>query len=149
MRKAARAIIIEDDKILVMYRNKHGSEYYTLVGGQAKDDETMEQALAREVYEETGMTVTNHRLVYIEEHPAPYNEQYIFLCELAPHGEAVIQEWSEEGGMNKHDANIHKPLWARVDSFSHLQFRSPQLQNAIIQAVGRKGKGFPATPVTL
>lgn len=155
MRKAARAIIIEDGKILVMYRSKHGSEYYTLVGGQLKEGETPEQALVREVHEETGMIVTAHRLVFIEEHAAPYNEQYIYLCELAPHGDAAIQEWSEEGFMNRMDANIHKPVWARIDSFSKLQFRTPQLQDAIVKALTPKGKlfrkteGFPEQPVKL
>src|ERR1700761_7300853 len=80
MAKAARAIITENHKILVMYRNKYGSEYFTLVGGKVADDETTEQALARELKEETGLRVTSARLVFTEEHPEPYNQQYIYVC---------------------------------------------------------------------
>lgn len=144
--KAARAIIIEGDKLLVMYRNKHGSEYFTLVGGRMAEGETAEQALVREVKEETGMDVVGARLVYIEEHAAPYNEQYIFLCQVAPHANVQIQDASEEGFMNRLGANVHQPMWTNTRSFQNLAFRTPQLQTAIVQALK---KGFPAEPVKL
>lgn len=146
MAKAARAIVIEGDKLLVMYRNKHGSEYYTLVGGQVADGESTEQALVREIREETGMQVTGARLVFTEEHPAPYNEQYIYLCHVAPHAEVAVQEWSEEGQMNRIDVNVHKPLWVTATAFEGLPFRTPKLQAAIINGVR---KGFPSQPLDL
>jgi len=45
MSKAARAIVVQDGKILVMHRNKYGSEYFTLVGGRVNEGEPLEQAL--------------------------------------------------------------------------------------------------------
>src|SRR5690606_15726165 len=117
MNKAARAIIIENGKLLVMYRNKHGSEYFTLVGGRINDGESTEQGLEREIYEETGLSIIRSQLVYVEEHPAPYNQQYIYLCEIAPHGEITLQEYSEEAFLNKLDANIHKPMWVDAQHF--------------------------------
>lgn len=144
MRKAARAIIIEDDKILVMHRNKYGSEYFTLVGGRVNEGENLEQTLAREVKEETGLDITNARLVFVEEHPEPYNQQYTFLCEVAPHETVAIQDSSEEGFLNKLDANLHTPVWVGVHNFDNLQFRTPQLHAAIIKALK---KGFPDEPV--
>lgn len=146
MNKAARAIIIEDGKLLVMYRNKHGSEYFTLVGGRVNDDESTEQGLEREIYEETGLSVIRSQLVYIEEHPAPYNQQYIYLCETAPHGEINLQEYTEEAFLNKLDANIHKPMWVDAQHFGRLAFRTPQLQEAIAKALKQ---GFPTEPIKL
>jgi len=146
MRKAARAIIIENNHILVMHRNKYGSQYHTLVGGRITDDETPEQGLVREIREETGMTVIAARLVYIEEHASPYNEQYIYLCNVAPHGDVAIQEYSEEGVMNQYDANTHQPLWVSARSFGSIAFRTPQLQEAIVKAFK---KGFPKEPIKL
>ena len=146
MGKAARAIIIENGNILVMHRNKHGSEYFTLVGGRVSEAETTEQGLVREVMEETGLRVTSHRLVYVEEHPEPYNEQYIYLCEVAPHSDIAIQETSEEGFMNRININTHTPLWASLKSFQGLAFRTPQLQAAIVEALK---KGFPKESVKL
>lgn len=146
MAKAARAIVIEDGKILVMHRNKYGSEYFTLVGGQAADGETIEQTLAREVQEETGLVVTGARLVFTEEHPEPYNQQYIYVCDVAPHDTIAIQDTSEEGFMNRLDANVHKPLWVESASFGKLPFRTPNLQAAIVAGLR---KGFPDQAINL
>lgn len=146
MGKAARAIIIENDKFLVMYRNKYGSEYYTLVGGRVHENESIGEALVREVREETGLQITSGQLVYTEAHAEPYNEQYIYLCTVAPHGDIDIDEASEEGFMNKLDMNIHKPYWIQTKSFANLQFRTPQLQQAIVTALK---KGFPKEPLKL
>jgi ADP-ribose pyrophosphatase YjhB (NUDIX family) len=146
MSTAARAIIIEDDNILVMHRNKSGSEYFTLVGGRINDAETPEQAVVREVKEETGMDVTQAQLVFVEDHRAPYNAQYIFLCKAAPHGPVAIQDSSEEGYLNRLSINLHKPFWVRTQAFSKLQFRTPQLQAAIVQGLK---KGFPKKPLKI
>ena len=146
MTKASRAIIIEDNKLLVMQRNKYGSEYFTLVGGRVAEGESAEDALVREVQEETGLRVIEYQPVFIEEHAAPYNEQYIYLCEVAPHDSVTIQDASEEGRMNRLGANMHAPFWVSLKSFATLPFRTPQLQKAIIEALK---KGFPAQPIKL
>lgn len=146
MRKAARAIIINGDKTLVMYRNKHGSQYFTLVGGRANDDETPEQTITREVREETGLEVTACRFVFYEDHPAPYNEQFIYLCEVNNPEDVAIQDSSEEGMMNRLGANIHTPMWVDIAAFVKLPFRTPQLQAAIVDGFKR---GFPDKPVRL
>ncbi len=146
MANAARANIIENGKILVMHRDKHGIQYFTLVGGRVNDSESLEQGLVREVLEETGMTVTACRLVFTEQHAPPYNDQYIYLCEVAPHDGIAIQDTSEEAFMNKISINIHKPLWAEIQSFGKLPFRTPQLQQAIVDSLKT---GFPAEPVKL
>ncbi len=146
MAKAARAIIIENGKMLVMHRNKRGSQYYTLVGGRVKDDETIEKGLAREIKEETGLDITAAQLVFTEQHEAPYNDQYIFLCKVAPHDSIAIQDASEEAFLNKIDINIHTPLWVEAKAFSRLPFRTPQLQGAINLALANE---FPEEPVKL
>lgn len=140
MGKAARAIIIEDDKILVMHRNKEGSQYYTLVGGRVNGEESVEDALVREVKEETGFEIVSYKLVYLEKHQQPYNEQYIYLCKIAPHADVSIQDTSEEAFLNRISINVHTPVWAGLKAFPALPFRTPQLQTAIITALK---KGFP------
>lgn len=143
MSKAARAVIFEHGNLLVMHRNKHGNEYFTLVGGRVQASETIEQALVREVEEETGLRIVGARLVFIEEHPEPYNEQYIFYCTVAAHNEVAIQTASEEGFMNRIGINTHAPVWTSPRAFASLPFRTPQLQAAIIEAFAH---GFPDQP---
>lgn len=146
MGKAARAIIIENGQILVMKRIKQGNEYYTLVGGRLNADETPEQAVIREVREETGLEVTSAQLVFTENHPEPYNDQFIFVCQVAPHGEVAIQPTSEEGMMNRIEINIHEPEWVSLQNFARLPFSTMQLQKAIVEALQ---KGFPSEPIAL
>lgn len=55
VRNSVRAIIRKDDKVLLAYSTVKG--YYQFPGGGIEDGETHEQALIREVKEETGYTV--------------------------------------------------------------------------------------------
>ncbi len=146
MANAARAIIIENDKMLLMHRNKNGSKYFTLVGGQLRDGESAEEGVVCEVKEETGLMVTSARPVFIEEHAEPYNHQYIFVCEVAPHGDIAIQEASDEAKLNQISTNLHQPFWVDVSSFANLPFLTMRLQAAIVTALK---KGFPEAPVKL
>lgn len=147
MKYAARAIIFNGSDILIMHRNKYGTEYFTLVGGRLNDNETPEQAVAREVKEETGLTVTSTKLVFTETHPEPYTSQYIFLCEVDPHdGTIAITSTSEEALMNKLDMNTHTPQWVNQNLFGRLPFSTMQLQKAIVDALKN---GFPDEPLAL
>lgn len=51
-RPSARAIIIIDGKIAMVYSKKYN--YYKFPGGGIEDTESMKEALIREVLEETG-----------------------------------------------------------------------------------------------
>jgi ADP-ribose pyrophosphatase YjhB (NUDIX family) len=146
MSKVARAIILQNNKILLMRRNKQNGDYYTLIGGPIKEGESPEQAIVREVKEESSLDVTNARLVFIEEHPAPYNEQLIFLCNIVPREEVAIQAFTEEAKLNKLDYNTHEPLWIEMNLFPQLPFLTTQLQNAIHKSLSA---GFPDEPVKL
>src|SRR5574344_790425 len=59
------AIIMRDQKIL-MVGNEH-SDYLYSVGGRVKFGETTEEAVIREVYEETGIKMEVDRLGYVHE----------------------------------------------------------------------------------
>lgn len=59
------AIIVRDGKAL-MVKSKFGDYCYS-VGGRIKFGETAEQAVVREVYEETGAKMTVDRLGYVSE----------------------------------------------------------------------------------
>lgn len=59
------AIIIKDNKLLLVKHEDHPC-YYT-VGGKVKLNETSEQAVIREAYEETGISYEIDKLAYIQE----------------------------------------------------------------------------------
>lgn len=59
------AIIVKDEKILMVENNR--SDYLYSVGGRIKFGETAEQAIIREVLEETGVKMEIDRLGFIHE----------------------------------------------------------------------------------
>src|SRR3989344_5095980 len=58
------AIIIKDDKILLIHRIKNGQEYYVFPGGALEEGETSEEAIARELKEELGIDIKPDKLVF-------------------------------------------------------------------------------------
>ncbi len=61
------AIILDGEKILVTKMKKKDFSYYVLPGGGVEMDETIFEAIKREVKEETGLNVLKSRLVYVKE----------------------------------------------------------------------------------
>ena len=145
MRRAARAIVIKNDQLLVMHRNKFGRVYDTLPGGNVELGETPEQALLREVDEETGIGIQNPRLIYLEHAGDPYGDQYIFLCEYVS-GEPALKPGAEEEIINKMGQNLYHPQWLPLGELADKPFVSDRLKATILEAIE---SGWPDTVVTL
>jgi mutator protein MutT len=64
MRNRATAVIIKDNKILLIKRIKNGSEYFIFPGGGVEEGETVEQALKREVKEELSLDINTWKHLY-------------------------------------------------------------------------------------
>ena len=60
----ARAVILEDDKVLLIHRIKEGREYYVLPGGGVEPGESAHQAVRRECNEELGIDVEPGELMF-------------------------------------------------------------------------------------
>ena len=61
----ATAILVEDEKILLVEQRVTGSRSWSLPGGALEAGETLEACLVREVREETGLLVGMDRLLYL------------------------------------------------------------------------------------
>lgn len=145
MKHAVRAIVLKDSNLLVMHRNKFGKEYDTLVGGGVDMGESVEQALYRELAEETGIQIANPRLVYIEEAGAPYGTQHVFLCDYVG-GEPALNPQSDEAQINKLGANLYIPRWLPLSELPNAPFVSEKLKQTLLDALKN---GFPSQPQTL
>lgn len=60
---STKAVIVNDEKVLVLYDMINGKPYYDLPGGRMIIGEQAEATLKREVYEETGLSLTTARLI--------------------------------------------------------------------------------------
>lgn len=65
MRVKTRALIIIDGRVVVAEERRAGAPHLTLPGGRMARGETLEQATAREVLEETGLQVEVGVLAYL------------------------------------------------------------------------------------
>ena len=145
MRQTVRAIVINQDKLLVMHRNKFGHEYYALIGGAIDAGETAEHALHRELAEESGIAVTNPRLVIIENAGEIYGTQYIYLCDYVS-GEPALAADSEETKINTLGRNLYQPLWLSLSELADAKLLPVELKALLLAYLKT---GFPDQPVTL
>ena len=145
MKQAVRAVVAKGNSLLVMKRNKFGTEFYTLVGGAIDMGETAEQALRREVHEETGLKVGDVHLVYVEDAKAPFGTQYVYWCEYLG-GEPKLDPRTFEAELTARGDNTYEPMWLPISRLPDTLFRSGSLKVALIEAFKH---GFPSKPQQL
>jgi len=142
MRRAARAVVIHDGKLLAIHRNKFGTQYATLPGGAVEMGEEPVEAAIRELAEETSVQADNPRLVFIDHAGDPYGDQYIYLCQYLS-GEPKLSATSIEEKINQMGQNLYTPSWLLLKDLASTPFVSPELKGAIQEAVQ---SGWPTEP---
>ncbi|MBB4696075.1 NUDIX domain-containing protein [Paractinoplanes abujensis] len=83
-RKRAAAVIVRDGRVLMVHersRRSGGGEWWTLPGGGLEPGETAEEAVRREVFEETGLVVSDAR--HVLEMPYPSGMTSVFAVTVA------------------------------------------------------------------
>ena len=90
------AVVLVDDEIILVRQTKGGRDYYLLPGGGVERGETLEEALVREVAEETGIVIRVVRPLFINDTLAPDGSRHLvnltFLCDAV---EAVAADTTE------------------------------------------------------
>lgn len=66
-------LVTDGDRILLARSSRHGSTYFSCLAGFIEPGETAEEAVSREVYEETGIQIKNIR--YVKSQPWPFPSQ--------------------------------------------------------------------------
>lgn len=135
IRNAAKAIILHKDKVLVNKCLTQNNEvYYDLPGGGQNQFETMEDAVIREVLEETGYKVNVVRFLALAEEIYDNNELrekyfdyshrvlHIFLVQLASEKveEITEKDWQQE-----------ESIWMSFEDVDKVSFRPRQLSGRI------------------
>lgn len=145
---AARAIVIKDKKLLVIRRSKPNGRKYTVIpGGRLESGETPEDAVLREVEEETTLIINNPRLVFIEGPKGSFwGTQHIFLCDYVS-GEVVLNPVSEEYAFQELGGGTYEPMWVEFNDIDtpEYPFRSERLFKEIKKVLS---EGFPDEPIS-
>jgi len=106
VRSTAGAVIEKDNKVLLVKRNHEPfNGYWTLPGGHIDFGETAEQAVIREVKEETGLTFTPTFLTYRDE----------IYKDINWHGEVLVFHGPADGEEKIDRKEIIDIKWFDID----------------------------------
>ena len=84
-RVAVRGIIIKDGKLFAQRLKHHDGtpyEYWCTPGGGLDDGESLHDGLTREMFEETGVTPTIGKLLYVQQYANTEKEYLEFFFEI-------------------------------------------------------------------
>jgi mutator protein MutT len=108
--RACALVLNECQQILLIHRIKDGREYWVFPGGGVESGETAEQAVIREVEEETSLMADNISLLF-EQFNAGRKESY-FLVGTAP-GKIELGNGPEK--LKQSASNAYTPQWVDTE----------------------------------
>jgi len=135
MRNRAAAIILRNNQVLLMHRQKPGRDYYILPGGGVKLDESFSDACKREVIEETGLEVLGLTMV-LTNFTGGAEEQY-FLVRVGE-GEPVLG--GTEAGLNSPE-NAYSFDWLTETELESCNIKPEAAKRMCLSVIRKSGGG--------
>ncbi|MFA5069998.1 MAG: NUDIX domain-containing protein [Patescibacteria group bacterium] len=131
--KHVKAIIIENNKILLLKRNREGRIYWVFPGGQVESGETDEQALKREVKEEVGVDVSVGKLIFQTKYKLPKKEtkedEYFYLCRYI--GGEIGTGQGPEYQPNSGYVGTYEPQWVAIKDLRKMKVLPEEVKNLV------------------
>jgi nucleoside triphosphatase len=93
------AIIFNANEEVLLCKSQKWGGRYVVPGGHVEVGETLEQALRREIMEETQLEVTNIKLVGVKEHIASEGSRHLLLFDYTCHTqqlEVILNDEAED-----------------------------------------------------
>ena len=135
IRSAARAIIKQNDSILLVHMENNDGEFFILPGGGQLHGETLVKALERECLEELGIHITVGKLIYIREYIGKNHQfdnrhnnfhqiEHVFLCDIIDDknlGTGCKRDKKQIGyrWIKLNELSEYKVLPSKIKSFLH------------------------------
>lgn len=115
MRNRSMAMVIRDEKILMIETFRRGRNIFELPGGGIEPGESPEEAAVRELWEECGLKGRINRPLNTM-HCADGSVEYVFLVEVPPEQEPIVGSDPEvpEGGVQA----IKNVCWKKLEELS-------------------------------
>ena len=124
---SSRAIVISNGRLAMIHRRKNGKEYFVVPGGGVEDYETIEEAVKRELWEETSLKLTKSKPWFGGDYWGGHI--YYFLCEAE--GEK-LELLGEEKERNTKD-NWYRPEWVDLSMLKELTVYPENLVEKLVE----------------
>lgn len=134
-RVRARAIIIHEDKIVSMYRERQGRIFYTFPGGGMEGNESEEDCVKREVFEEFGLIVKAIKKVYTYENKNSIEHFYIAEWISGEFGSGEGEEYQE----NRNNG-VYLPKFIEISDIPTLPLMPPEVASSFYEDYMKNGK---------
>lgn len=133
MHTRAKVIVIKNNQILLLFRNKFGDVYFTLPGGGAKKiDKSIEDTAIREVFEETSIKIKIVKQIEKVFDKDGNQTHYLYTGEYIS-GTPKLGEFDEKERMNKFENNLYVPMWVNLDCIKNIKIHSNFFENIVIK----------------
>jgi len=130
MEKTARAVIIDDDKLLVFFRRKinDGKEitYYAIPGGHVEDNESLEDTVIRELKEEMNLDI--EIIEYLGKLYVDNREEHYYYAKIVG---GKLKFGGEELERNSVD-NYYEVRWLPVSEIDNSGIRAIDLIKKVL-----------------
>ena len=144
----ARAVIVDAGRVLLIRAEEPGRVYYFLPGGHVQHGERLQEAVLREVKEETGLDVEIDRALGVREFIAARHARLarnvprshhvvavIFLCRVKGSTEGKFTVDSGAGGVTGME-------WIELDQLKGLELYPPHLKDLLVLGLARQDFRF-------
>ena len=125
MRIRGAVVIIENNNVALIRREKAGRTYYVFPGGKQENGETIEQCTKREAYEELGVEVEVGELIT----QVPYNGiQYYYRAKIigGQFGKGQGEEFTDT------TSGSYLPVWVELENLRALDVIPKEVVERIV-----------------
>lgn len=132
MEKRVRALIIEEDKILLIKRVKTNLSYFVIPGGGVEAGESNEEALIRECREELGLDLAVKDLILenmLEDKEKNKQKEYFYLTSIIS-GKLGTGKGPEFLKNSKY-LGKHELKWFKIKDLSSIDLKPIEIKNLI------------------
>lgn len=123
------AIIIKDNEILLIHRRKNGEEYWVFPGGGVEKGESWENAMRREVLEETGLPAISIKFAFMSLNDLDNKEHPFYHCQIAV-GEPYLA--GEERDRHS-ESDWYKLEWIDIKNLPDLKLLPNKARQQVIE----------------
>lgn len=130
----ARAIIIHDEKIMSMYRERQDRVFYTFPGGGMEGNESEHDCVKREVLEEFGIVVEPIKKLYVYENQNSIEHFYLAKWVSGDFGSGTGEEFQAD-----RNNGVYIPKFIQIVDIPNLPLMPPEVATSFYEDYVKNG----------